>query len=244
MATFISIFSQKGGVGKTTLTMVLATHFAVVEKRKVIVIDGDHPQHNFFHERELEMAKAEQNEAFRKSVEAQGVEPYPVLEASLSDLALFIDHFRKEGGDEIVFIDLPGTVNTPGYMDVVNRLDYGILPMEADKFTFVSGLQTLNAVYDQLQEGKTKIKMFMLWNKYMERERQNIYTTINAQIQEAGFVTVLHNRVKHSVLWKNQRSTLIPEVSIKPVADEISTLLFETKKVPKKNVLKTAPANL
>lgn len=41
----ISIINMKGGVGKTTLTIGLATYFAEMEKKKVLVIDGD-PQSN------------------------------------------------------------------------------------------------------------------------------------------------------------------------------------------------------
>ncbi|MGT2964161.1 ParA family protein [Streptococcus acidominimus] len=41
----ISIINMKGGVGKTTLTIGLATFFAEVQKKKVLVIDGD-PQSN------------------------------------------------------------------------------------------------------------------------------------------------------------------------------------------------------
>ncbi|HEL2254970.1 TPA: AAA family ATPase [Streptococcus suis] len=41
----ISIINMKGGVGKTTLTIGLATHFAEMANKKVLVIDGD-PQSN------------------------------------------------------------------------------------------------------------------------------------------------------------------------------------------------------
>ena len=41
---FIALSNQKGGVGKSTLTVLLASYFHYVKGRQVAVVDCDYPQ--------------------------------------------------------------------------------------------------------------------------------------------------------------------------------------------------------
>ena len=43
---FIALSNQKGGVGKSTLTVLLASYFHYVKGRQVAVVDCDYPQHS------------------------------------------------------------------------------------------------------------------------------------------------------------------------------------------------------
>lgn len=42
--TFIALSNQKGGVGKSTMTVLLASYFHYVKGKNVAVIDCDYPQ--------------------------------------------------------------------------------------------------------------------------------------------------------------------------------------------------------
>ncbi len=228
MAVFISICTQKGGTGKTTLTMHLATYYHVVEKRNVIVLDADFPQYSFFNERTLEIAKLRQDPDLIEELQKQARAPYEVRKVSMTDAPALLDDLADRS-DTLVFLDMPGTINIAGYDQVVKRLDYVILPMEADKLTFAAGMMTLDA-FAKISRPKDKpLTSFLLWNKYKVSERQAIYESIENMAAQRPELGVLDTRIKDSVIWKNNRSTLFPHGEIKKLVAEINQKLTLTK---------------
>ncbi|RYC66508.1 ParA family protein [Spirosoma sordidisoli] len=224
MAVFISICTQKGGTGKTTLTMHMATYYHVVEKRNVIVLDADFPQHSFFNERALEIAKLRQDPELIATLQQQGRAPYEVRKVAMTDAPTLLDQLA-DTPDTIVFLDMPGTINIAGYDQVVRRLDYIILPMEADKLTFAAGMMTLDAFSKINRPAGKPLKSYLLWNKYKSSERQTIYESIETMAGQRPDLTILDTRVKDSVVWKNNRSTLFPYGEIKKLIAEINQKL-------------------
>ena len=51
----ISICNQKGGVGKSALTTLLASYLHYICKRKVLVVDCDYPQWSIYNQRSREL---------------------------------------------------------------------------------------------------------------------------------------------------------------------------------------------
>ena len=228
MAVFISICTQKGGTGKTTLTMHLATYYHAVGKRNVIVLDCDFPQHSYFNERTLEIAKLRQDPELIEELQKQGRAPYEVRKVSITDAPAVMDQLSSQA-DTLVFLDMPGTINIAGYDQVVKRLDYVVLPMEADKLTFAAGMMTLDA-FGKISRPKDKpLTSFLLWNKYKVSERQAIYESIESMATQRPGLGILNTRIKDSVIWKNNRSTLFPHGEIKKLIAEINQKLVLDK---------------
>jgi chromosome partitioning protein len=221
MAVFISICTQKGGTGKTTLTMHIATYYHAVEKRNVIVLDADFPQHSYFNERALEIAKLRQDPDLIEELQKQGRAPYEVRKVSMTEAPAMIDQLAGQP-DTLVFLDMPGTINIAGYDQVVKRLDYVVLPMEADKLTFAAGMMTLDAFSKITRPANKPLKSFLLWNKYKSSERQTIYESIENMAGQRPELGILETRIKDSVVWKNNRSTLFPYREIKNLTTEIN----------------------
>ena len=44
---FVALSNQKGGVGKSTLTVLLASYFHYHKAKNVLVVDCDYPQHKY-----------------------------------------------------------------------------------------------------------------------------------------------------------------------------------------------------
>lgn len=44
----ISIVGEKGGIGKTTLNLILASNLHYAKGKKVVLLDGDNPQYSIF----------------------------------------------------------------------------------------------------------------------------------------------------------------------------------------------------
>lgn len=228
MAVLISICTQKGGTGKTTLTMHLATYYHAVEKRNVIVLDADFPQHSFFNERALEIAKLRQDPELIAALQQQGRAPYEVRKVAMADAPALLDQLADKP-DTVVFLDMPGTINIAGYDQVVRRLNYIILPMEADKLTFAAGMMTLDAFSKISRPAGKPLKSYLLWNRYKSSERQAIYESIETMAGQRPDLTILNTRIKDSVVWKNNRSTLFPYGEIKKLIVEINQELAFNK---------------
>ncbi len=221
MAVFISICTQKGGTGKTTLTMHMATYYHAVENRNVIVLDADFPQHSFFNERALEIAKLRQDPELLEELQKQGRAPYDVRKVAMNEAPALLDQLA-DLPDTMVFLDMPGTINIAGYDQVVKRLDYVILPMEADKLTFAAGMMTLDAFSKISRPADKPLRCYLLWNKYKTSERQSIYDSIENMAGQRPELSILETRIKDSVIWKNNRSTLFPYREIKKLTTEIN----------------------
>jgi chromosome partitioning protein len=229
MAKLISVCTQKGGVGKTTLTMLLATYYHTTVGKTVTVIDADFPQHSFDGTRRSELASIQNDEELQSLYvtlypEANR-ELYKVYRGSLEELAMFLAGLKERDDDEVIFIDMPGSMNVKGFDRVASQLDYIILPMEADRMTFTAGLQTLD-LFDKFREAKgATYKLFMLWNKYKKSENASLLEGIEGIVRERGNVQILNYRVTDSVTWKRERSTLFPSDRIKGLVEELNVEL-------------------
>ncbi len=235
MAKLISVCTQKGGVGKTTLTMLLATYYHTTVGKTVTVIDADFPQHSFDATRRSELASIQNDDELQSLYvtlypEANR-EMYKVYRGSLEELAMFLTGLKERGDDEVIFIDMPGSMNVKGFDRVASQLDYIILPMEADKMTFTAGLQTLD-LFDKFREAKgVTYELFMLWNKYKKSENAGLLDGIETIVRERGNVQILQYRVTDSVTWKRERSTLFPSSKIKGLVEELNHVLNITQPV-------------
>lgn len=80
---FIALSNQKGGVGKSTLTVLLASYFHYVKGRNVAVVDCDYPQFSIQALRTRDTQSVEKNEQLQRQLceqfEQTGKKAYPVL---------------------------------------------------------------------------------------------------------------------------------------------------------------------
>jgi len=121
----ILIGNQKGGAGKSTLTLLLANYLTQQQERRVTVLDMDYQQSL--------SAKAEK---------AKIVENEPLYEIVPADLSHFQAMQRKLGKsrNEIVLIDLPGKMDDDGLIPIFAAADTVICPFAFDEFSVDSTL--------------------------------------------------------------------------------------------------------
>lgn len=230
MAVLLSICTQKGGAGKTTLTLHLATHFNAIEQRDVVVIDADYPQHSLFNQRERDLRRLRQDPTLAQRVEGYGRLPFEVLKSDVARVPPLLDRLaaRKH---LLVFVDLPGSLNVAGYEGVIRRLDGVLLPMEADALTFASGLMTLDAFSRIGHKGGRMVPTYLLWNRYRLSERSSRYADLEKAVEHwsgsAGLtVPFFRTRIRDLVAWKDNRSALIPYREVEPLAGEVREAFF------------------
>ena len=119
----IIIGNQKGGAGKSTLTLLLANYLTKVRHCNVTVIDMDYQQSL---SQKFQKAKLLDNpEAYQ--VMAANLEQYPAMEKVLS-----------ENPHDIVLVDLPGKLDDDGLIPVFRSADMVICPFCYDQLTYDS----------------------------------------------------------------------------------------------------------
>lgn len=121
----ILIGNQKGGAGKSTLTLLLANYLTTLRGRRVTVLDMDYQQ-----------------SIATKAAKAEILENEPLYEVIPSDLKHFPMLLKVLGQNpgEIVLIDLPGKMDDDGLIPVFLSGDVILCPFNYDEFSVDSTL--------------------------------------------------------------------------------------------------------
>ena len=139
---FVAMSSQKGGVGKSTMTVLLAGYFHYVMGYNVAVVDCDYPHFSIKALRSRDTQNVEKNVNLQRMLCGQfdrtGKKAYPVL-TSVPGKELKTA-LPLTGGCDILFFDLPGTVNSPGVIKTIVNMDYVFTRGEGRKW-YLSALQ-------------------------------------------------------------------------------------------------------
>ncbi|SDL86807.1 chromosome partitioning protein [Daejeonella rubra] len=121
----ILIGNQKGGAGKSTLTLLFANYLATIRNRRVTVLDMDYQQSIAS---KSEKAKILENEP-----------DYEVIPSDLKHFPMLLNLLNKNKG-EIVLIDLPGKMDDDGLIPVFLAGDMVLCPFNYDEFSVDSTL--------------------------------------------------------------------------------------------------------
>ena len=126
---FFCVCSQKGGVGKSTFTILLASWLHYALGRDVLVVDCDAPQWSIVAQRERELDVLERNDRYKlmmvRLFKRTGRKIWPVVRSTPEE-GLQAAHAYLAAGDreaDFVLLDLPGTVAAPGIFRLLARLD-------------------------------------------------------------------------------------------------------------------------
>lgn len=220
----VAFSTQKGGAGKTTLTVLVASYLHYVKGYNVAVIDCDFPQHSIAEMRERDLQMTMEDEYYKLMAYEQfstlGKKAYEVIESSPENAMEDAREVIEERKPDFVFFDLPGTINNPAVVKTLSFMDYIIAPISADRVVLESTLQYAITVNDALiTPGRAKIKgMYLLWNLVDGREKTELYEVYEDVIDKLGFPlfkTFLpdskrfrrEQSVNHKALF---RSTLFP----------------------------------
>lgn len=191
---FIALSNQKGGVGKSTMTVLLASYFHYVMGKRVAVVDCDYPQFSIQSLRTRDMQNVEKSEYLQRMLyeqhERTGQKAYPVL-TSGPDKALETA-LRLTDTCDVVFFDLPGTVNSPGVLETIINMDYLFTPVVQDRMVMQSSLSFVGTLQDFIRRyPKAPLKGIRLfWNKIDGRVSREVYRHYNSIFGKIGLQTL------------------------------------------------------
>src|SRR5687768_14296409 len=119
---FIAFSSQKGGVGKSTFTTLVASTMHYRLGYNVAVFDADFPQHSLMKMKTRDLAMVMENETLKKLAYKQftaiNKKAYPIIKNKAENVLEAAHEFLSTSSVpvDVIFFDLPGTVNTPGIL--------------------------------------------------------------------------------------------------------------------------------
>ena len=137
-ATYVAISTQKGGAGKTTLTVLVASYLHYVKGYNVAVVDCDFPQYSIHDMRKRDM-KAVMEDGHYKVLAYEQLKrlkknPYPIRCSRAEDAIRTAENLVEAQPDlDFVFFDLPGTINNADVVQTISKMDYIFTPIIADR---------------------------------------------------------------------------------------------------------------
>ena len=190
--SYVAFSTQKGGVGKTTFTVLVASYLYYLKGYNVAVVDCDYPQHSIsaMRKRDAELVNGDdyyKQLAFHQ-FKALGKKAYPVLCSSPDEAIKTADEYLASAGMDydVVFFDLPGTVNSEGVINSLSGVDYIFTPIAADKVVLESSLSFAVAINKLLvrNEACRLAGLYLFWNMVDGREKTDLYTVYDNTIRE------------------------------------------------------------
>ena len=221
---FIAFSTQKGGAGKTTLTVLAASYLHYQKGYNVAVVDCDYPQFSIADMRKRDVEQVMNVHHYKRMAHTLftqiGKSAYQVVDCSTVDAIAKAEQLQNEEELDIIFFDLPGTMNIAGVIKTLACMDYIFVPISADRVVLESTLQFATTLHDNLiTTGKSNIKnLCMIWNMVDGRERTELYHAYDGAIAELG-LQVMQTVIPDSKRFRREineaykpvfRSTLFP----------------------------------
>jgi chromosome partitioning protein len=117
--------NQKGGVGKSTLCVMLANYLTLIKKKDVLIMDMDF-------QKTIEEHRQGDNALFNNEM------PYEILPIETTDYLHYAQQIENDG--TIVIIDLPGRLDDDSLIPILKDADFVICPFQYEKYAFGSTL--------------------------------------------------------------------------------------------------------
>jgi cellulose biosynthesis protein BcsQ len=223
---FVAFSTQKGGMGKTAVTVLTASYLHYVKGYHVAVIDCDFPQYSIVHERKRDGELIMKDNYFKRMAyemyKSLGIKTYPVKESkpenAVEEAQALMESSSKQF--DVIFFDLPGTLNSGGVIKTLASMNYIFTPVSADRFVLESTLQYATLLNERLiSVGKGHIRgLHLFWNMVDAREKSPLYEAYEDAIGELG-LQIMKTSLPNSIRFRKEmsqekknvfRSTLFP----------------------------------
>lgn len=222
----ISFSTQKGGVGKSTMTTLLASTLHYRLGFNVLVMDCDFPQNSLTNMRERDKSTIMKSDYHKKMAMKQfqtiNKKAYPIIkckaENALEKAAEYVDQSKLV--PDVTFFDLPGTANTKGVLTTLKTMDFIFSPIIADRLIVESTLGFTKAFMGlpQTEDGNKEQQIWLFWNQVDGREKTGLYEAYQGVIKELN-LPIMQTRIMDSKRFRKEtedtgnyvfRSSLLP----------------------------------
>lgn len=226
----VSFFSAKGGTGKTTFNMSMASFLKYHLGKAVIMLDADTPEYNLYNSRVRELDYKRANGGINESVLYPVWKVLDVTPEGIESLAGKLDALR--GSVDYVLIDFPGScVKDDAIWTFARRgvLDLVVIPVDMDPMVLASALQ-LAEIFTH-----TGQKVLLFFNKVHGKIPSEKYDAVAELFRSRGF-RMSECRIKNALAMSRDaesgsnylRSTIcFPEKTVRDLNPQLIDLFKE-----------------
>ena len=226
----VSFFSAKGGTGKTTFNMSMASFLKYHLGKAVIVLDADTPEYNLYNSRVRELDYKRKNGGIDEPALYPVWKVLDVTPEGIESLAGKLDALR--GSVDYVLIDFPGScVKDDAIWTFARRgvLDLVVIPVDMDPMVLASALQ-LAEIFTH-----TGQKVLLFFNKVHGKIPSEKYDAVAELFRSRGF-RMSECRIKNALAMSRDaesgsnylRSTIcFPEKTVRDLNPQLIDLFKE-----------------
>lgn len=226
----VSFFSAKGGTGKTTFNMSMASFLKYHLGKAVIMLDADTPEYNLYNSRVRELDYKRANGGIDESALYPVWKVLDVTPEGIESLAGKLDALR--GSVDYVLIDFPGScVKDDAIWTFARRgvLDLVVIPVDMDPMVLASALQ-LAEIFTH-----TGQKVLLFFNKVHGKIPSEKYDAVAELFRSRGF-RMSECRIKNALAMSRDaesgsnylRSTIcFPEKTVRDLNPQLIDLFKE-----------------
>ncbi len=217
---FIALGNQKGGVGKSALTVIYASYLHYELKKNVVIVDCDYPQHSIVNMRQTDIETVEKSGDFQllmeKRFDRNARKAYKIIKSGPENaLDTVIDYLDNSmSAVDVVLFDLPGTVNSRGVLNILINLDYIFIPIIADRRVLDSSLSfalTLDKSIKDPSIGCNLKALHFFWNRVDKRENSELYDVFSDVARDMD-LPILNTRIPDTKKYNKELSLTRPGI--------------------------------
>ena len=174
MGKVISVVSQKGGVGKTTITALLASVLFFHYRFKVAIIDADYAQFCLFKRREDELELVKKSEKLHAAYQLlyKDRDPYPIFRFRLHHCAEQLEKLKPHF--DYIFLDFAGSMNQTGILDTYRLINHFLIPILKDKYSLKSAIEFYEVINSAVRTHPNFESCHLFFNNIPLRNQANI----------------------------------------------------------------------
>lgn len=209
----VAVSNQKGGVGKSTILVTLASYLNYSAGKNVAIVDCDPTQRSLVRLRERDKATIEKNSRLMALLDVQredGRKIYPIVAAKPENAREVAANLAAKGAYDVIFIDMPGTMDANGVLPTIFSSDYVLTPIVADNIVMDSSLSFARTTVKVIQSsnGLPLKDVLLMWIKVKHRSNSDVLSKFNEKLGELG-MTVLKTAIPDTCRYDKEISEFV-----------------------------------
>lgn len=200
---YVTFASPKGGVGKTTLTMLAASYLYYHYDLNVAIIDCNYPIYTIANSRikEIERLKSSHTEfnRFLAQRKASSKGSFPIFNSSVKSAVKDVRELRKNDHYDVIFFDMPSLMSVYGTSELLTSMNIVIFPIIESEIAVDTTARYIDILNEHIiTTGKATIKeMHLLRNMIFPMSGFPMHEAVD-RLTELSGVSLMESRLKYT----------------------------------------------